>query len=517
MAHQPALFNLDYDVESGSPLVNNEFNCHTPEYEAYLKIPSFVKKYIRKSTSLYALASTDFGLKLYENLKKSGKQLRGCNTQPILYAGFETVDIKEVRDFDNPARHLSHVKRCGSPWNCPVCSAKLSTIRSIQLDSLITCGKDNSRFYSMVVLTIQHKAGQDLNHLMSILDDLRKYIQSHRSFREFKEKHKLRFLHVGLELTMSIKQVLKDFHPHNNFVFDFDEKPNLTELELSQFIYNLISIRALKKHGVTLKSPYIEPVKKRIVFKDGINHLIDVNQVKGGVTATYDFKKDYPTKFGLAEEVTLSMYKHGDINGSFHPFQLLDYLRFFELSDETKKLLIEMFREYSLAFRRKSLFRFGRESIKYYKEQYNFEIDVKQDNEEIEESQSTGEVLLEIPIYDWLRFKPTDMQVATLLQLPQEAMKDYIYQRIERKEEEHKQNQIKKGGIVKTFNFKDETVSSMEFEYKPPINDEISNQSIDLNKKREAEIKNLQLLNSSIQSDERDNSNSIHEIGVLII
>ncbi len=367
----------------------------------------------------------------------------------------------------------------------------------------------------MVVLTIQHKPNQDLKDLMLILDDLRSYIQQHRTFREFKEKYGLRYIHTGLELTMSIKYNLKDFHPHNNFVFDFDKNPDLTELELSKFIYDLIAFRASEKHGITLKSPYTEVVKKQIVFQDGIRILKDVVQIKGGVSATYDFKEEYPTKFGLAEEVTLAMYKKGDIKGSFHPFQLLDYLKFFELDDKTKKLLIEMYREYALAFRGKTLFRFGRGAVDYYIKHYGFVVDVKDDIKEIEESTFVGDVILEIPIIDWFKFKATDMQIATILQLPKELIKDYIYTRIENNENIYKKEMIDKGFKLHTgICPSGQTYEYFITEYNPSFSEDFIKESSEINLIQKSEIDNLKLLNSVSLNYSSEN---IYKIDVILI
>lgn len=451
------------------------------QYQTFLSFPSYQKRQIRKSTAGFVLATTDFGLNNEnEILKRAGWNLKKCNCEPNLFSGFENVSVKEVNEYET-TKHLSNVLHCGSPWTCPVCSAKISTVKANEINNLMKIGKANKRFYSLVVLTIPHQAGQSLEELDFILSILRKKLQEHKDFRKFKKKYKLRFVGTGLELMMSIKNNLGDFHPHINFVFDFDEDPQITELELSKKIYDIVTkilqpkkfdliksntktIRfefIKRKHNLTLKEPYAKNKKKLIKFSDGGQVLKEFTQIKGGVSATYNFKEDYPTKFGLGEEATMSFNKGTDITKSFHPFQALDFIRFFDLEDNKKKLLIEMFREYVKTFKGKSLFRFGRAAQEYYNKNYQPIEDLKEktETEIMQEEEAKGVSILDIPNLVWKKFNPTPIQVLILFnkETPKD-MEDYIESQISKDdfkrekeflEEAHEKTQVQKDKSLK--------------------------------------------------------------------
>lgn len=519
-------------------MVNNGLHCHPTNsplsnsnlvkksslnYEDFLSLSSQAKKYIRKSTAGYVLATTSYGLSNDDEiLKNSGFNLKKCNSKPNFFADINNVLVKEVSEFDTVTKHLSNVLHCGSPWVCPVCSAKISTVKSLELSTLMEVGRLNNRFYSLVVLTIPHRANQSLEELNFILSTLRKKLQEHKLFRAFKKEYSLRFLHVGLELMLSIKDNLPDFHPHINFIFDFDTNPNLSEFELSSKIYEIVSkilepnkkLDLIKSSGelirfefikrrdnLTLKAPYTQKSKRVIKFADGGSTIKDSIQVKGGVTATYDFKEDYATKFGLAQEVTMGLHKGSDITKSFHPFQALDFIRFLELEIETKKLLIEMFRSYVKVFKGKTLFTFGQNSIKYYNDNYSLDKKLQEKTEQqiVQESESVGDIILEVPISDWIKFNPTALQVLALLtkESPKDMM-DYIYAQIEKDDFKEEKELLQDSYTKACTKTKQQQINSMKKtinEVKNNPNRQFREDFINLFKWFEKD-KNLNLLNS---------------------
>jgi len=195
------------------------------------------------------------------------------------------------------------------------------------------------------------------------------------------------------------------------------------ELKTAKFLWNIFNDIASKKYGIKLKEPFLEEVTKQYQGKNETFYKTHL-QVKGGVSFNLDFEEEYTTKFGLVEEATAGMYKDG--KGSFHPFQMLDMIR---QDDENKLLLIQMFREYALATKGKSFFRFGRGSIKYYQENYNLELDVLEDEQEILNREAQGEVIYSVDLKLWKLFNPNNLNIAVLLMLDTaEDMENYILQ-----------------------------------------------------------------------------------------
>lgn len=409
-------------------LVNTEVCCRQEKI-----LPNFVKKFVRKHTASYCMTNDGIEQNEDKTLRKFATRLVCCNSKVNDYLEPKSIDIKEQNFDSGKSKHIHGTIKCGSPWICPSCSATLSMTRGEQLKHMVDCGRENGRAYGMAVLTVQHSKGDLLQDRQDILDDIWRKARTRTSFRTFLKENNIRFLHRGYEIMASIKDGKPDWHPHYNIIFDYDFLPNMSkeakiqyELKTAKTIWNVCNSIAVKYHGIHLKEPFLQEVTKQ---HKGKNEIITKShiQVKGGVSFNLDFIEEYTTKFGLVEEATAGIYKSG--KESFHPFQILDFIR---KEDETmskaeKILLIRMFREYALATKGKSFFRFSRESVEYYRENYNLDLKILDDELEIQNRESQGDVIYSVELKLWKLFSPNSLQVANLLmQDTSQDMEDYI-------------------------------------------------------------------------------------------
>ncbi len=426
-----------------SLLVNTELCCRissTTSKEWENALPNYVKKFVRKHTAVYCMA-TD-GTKKNEDdvLKKFATRLVCCNSKINDFIDNPKVKIKEVKHEKGKSRHISGTIKCSSPWICPSCSATISMTRGEQLKKVVECGREHGRGYGMAVLTIPHQPDDALLSSQNILMDIWRRLQTQTPFRNWKKVNKIRFSAKGYEIMASIKRGKADWHPHFNIIFDFDTLADMTkeekikyELKNAKFLWKMCNAIALKYHGIQLKEPFLEEVTKT---HQGNNETFIKShlQVKGGVSFNFDFVEEYATKFGLVEEATAGMYKQG--KGSFHPFQILDMIR---KEDETmtkkeKILLIQMFREYAKATKGKRFFVFGTKQIKYYQENYGLELEVLDDELEIQARESKGQDFYEPENKLWELFNPNSIHQANLLnQETAQDMENYIFQIINRR------------------------------------------------------------------------------------
>ncbi len=419
-------------------LVNTEVLCRfseKPLNKGDTELPNYVKKFVRKHTAVYCM-TTD-GEKLNEDatLRKFSTRLVSCNSKINDFVEPKSIDIKEQSFESGKSRHIHGTIKCGSPWICPSCSATLSMTRGEQLRHLVECGRENGRAYGMAVLTVQHNPGDGLEYLQEALTDILAKARSRTAFRNFLKKEKIRFIHRGYEIMASIKNGKSDWHPHFNLIFDYDELPDMTEVErvryelkVAKFLWKIFNSVSMKHYGIKLKEPFLQEVTKAYEGNNGTFYKSHM-QVKGGVSFNLDFLEEYTTKFGLVEEATAGMYKEG--HGSFHPFQILDMIRKEDetMTKEEKVLLIRMFREYALATKGKSFFRFSPGSLKYYQENYNLDLEVLDDDLEIQNREAQGEVIYSVDLKLWKLFSPNALQVATLLALDtSQEMENYILQ-----------------------------------------------------------------------------------------
>lgn len=417
------------------------------------KFSNIYKKYLRKQISQYALTventkefisktnehrkvnrKIDFNAKLSfsETLKTINKTLCSCGRDVHFMNDKKIVDIKE----SGSTRRLKGLKSCGNNSACPVCAAKLSAIRGNQLKELMTAGRKNNRSYMMVVATIPHTPGEQLEITLNQVIDMSRYIHRHKDFVKFKKLTKCRFVHGGLENMVSFKNGLVDWHPHKNYLLDFDiSVPEIigimgldTELELRFYVSKLLTELGqkyldFKKIDKKLLSPFLKQDRKTKRI-----------HVKSGVSASLEFNDEYISKWGLDSELTSGIYKDGKNSDSFHPFNLLDFIynENTKTTKEQKYQCIKAFQQFVVASKGKWWFYFGRGAIAFYNENYNTELKVKKDEDELLALEDDGELIYFLEHQEWLDFKPTPKKIGYALSLPtRQQVLEYIYEHIE--------------------------------------------------------------------------------------
>ena len=424
-------------VQNGTLLVNREIGSLT------LKRERIYKKYLRKHIAQYALTVGDRGQNTNPQLHTINKSLCSCGRDAHFQNEKGNVEIKETEN----TRRLKGLKSCGSNSACPVCASKLSSIRSNQLKELMEAGKNNSRSYMMVVSTIPHKPNEALEITLNQVIDMSRYIFKRKEWTEFKKITQCRFVHGGLENMVSFKNGLIDWHPHKNYLLDFDIPISEVikvlklenELELRMYVSRLMTSLGqkyldLRKIDKELLSPYYEQDSKSKRL-----------HVKAGVSASLDFVDDYITKWGLDAEMTGGIYKDGRFDGSldengsfknsFHPFNLLDFLHN-ENKDTDNKFkyqCIKAFQEFVLASKGKWWFYFAKGAVSYYNENYGTEIKVKSDELELIDLEDDGENIYNLSSDEWRHFEPTPKKIGkALTQRSREDVLIFIFSEIEK-------------------------------------------------------------------------------------
>jgi len=457
--------SLNYiNISKKSSKKLNGRSCASPDVSSALlgnreigkpssKFEHIYKKYLRKQISQYALTvgntkksalskntkktrlpKEEFNTKLsfVDTLKTINKTLCSCGRDVHFMNDKKIVDIKE----SGTTRRLKGLKSCGNNSACPVCAAKLSAIRGNQLKELMSAGRENNRSYMMVVSTIPHKPQEALEITLNQVIDMSRYIFNSKEYKSFKQISQCRFVHGGLENMVSFKNGLVDWHPHKNYLLDFDVSiaevlKNLGldyELELRMHISKMmtkIGQRYLDKNNInkTLLTPFLQQEKN--------NNRI---HVKAGVSASLEFDDSYIAKWGLDSEMTSGIYKDGRFSESFHPFNLLDFIHNenTETTKEQKYQCVIAFQEFVVASKGKWWFYFGRGAVEFYNENYNTELKVKKDAEELLALEDDGELIYFLEHQEWLDFEPNPKKIGYALSLPTRTdVLEYIYEHIE--------------------------------------------------------------------------------------
>jgi hypothetical protein len=77
---------------------------------------------------------------------------------------------------------------CGSVWACPVCSAKITARRAVELTELIEWNADRGGSVALLTLTMQHHVGQRLRTLRRALTGAWRHVVSSRGWKEAKKE-----------------------------------------------------------------------------------------------------------------------------------------------------------------------------------------------------------------------------------------------------------------------------------------------------------------------------------------
>jgi len=447
----------NYSLDCDALLGNIEVGKRSP------KIDTKYKKYFLKHISQYALtvdnitdrplekrrlqktlSKPEFKLKLENDklLKKINMMLCSCGRDVHFKNEEKIVDFKEY----NEVRRLKGLKSCGNNATCTVCAAKLSSIRGNQLKEVMEVGRDNGRSYSLVVVTLPHQPNEPLEITLNQVIDMSRYIFNDREYKDFKELTKCRFVPGGLENMVSFKNGLVDWHPHKNYLLDFDiTVPEILEiLDLN----NELELRMYISEMMTrLGQKYLDTngIKKTLLVPRYVpNNKTNKIDVKAGVSASLEFSDDYISKWGLDSEMTASIYKKGRYDGSvdkdgkykqsFHPFGLLELLddNNIETSKEFKFQCAKAFQEFVLASRGKQWFYFGKGQIKYYNEKYDVDLQVKKDDIELLTSEDKGDIFYSLSYEEWLLFEVTPKKIAYAFSLEtQNDVINYVFEEIE--------------------------------------------------------------------------------------
>lgn len=199
--------------------------------------------------------------------------------------------------------HYGGLYTCGSVWACPVCAAKITERRKVELEA----ANMNGLYAFMVTYTMQHDQKDKLIDLLKDLNNGLRDMKNSRGYKSLIVDACIVGSVTGLELMVGD---VNGWHPHKHVMMFSSLPSNKINIKLVRDELSRLFVEAMTKRG-------------RYVHDD-----IGVN-VRGGE----DVRREYLAKFGddtktntwsLASEVTKSPVKTGRGDGHYHPFELVD-------------------------------------------------------------------------------------------------------------------------------------------------------------------------------------------------
>lgn len=187
----------------------------------------------------------------------------------------------EVRQRADGSAYFAGVVRCASVWECPVCSARITSHRAAELRLIVGAHRCTGGGVYLLTLTTPHDQGDDLKRLRQSVANAWRFVCSGRAWIRWKE----RLGYVGSVRSAEATVGPNGWHPHLHVLL-FTARPLPPELE-ADFLEYVYGRWAAKITAAGYRTPTRE---------HGV-HLVESKQ------------DDYVAKLGLADEVASGAFK----------------------------------------------------------------------------------------------------------------------------------------------------------------------------------------------------------------
>lgn len=251
-----------------------------------------------------------------------GKRVAGCLHNRL------ASTVKVLKSQEHGSCHFGDLMICGSVWDCPVCSAKISERRRIELTRAVDQYTKAGCSVLLVTFTYSHKLEDDLKELLAKQSKAFTWFYQHRTYKELKKRYMKEGRVRALEVNHS---KVNGWHPHVHELWFID--------------LHLHDYDTLKREVFNL---WVKACEKYELGKPSWEHGVDI---RGGneaskYVAKFGLEDKKTRNWGVEDELTKANVKKGR-KGSLSPFELLD--KCIAGNKESSAL----FFEYSTAFHRK--------------------------------------------------------------------------------------------------------------------------------------------------------------------
>lgn len=233
-------------------------------------------------------------------------------------AAGERLDVcRRVREDGSASAFFRGLETCSSVWLCPVCSARISERRALDLHAAVKAAEALGWVVCLVTLTFAHRLDDRLRATLQRFGKAIGYAHSGRDWKLARD----RFGWFGSVRAFEVTHGGNGWHPHAHELWFF---PPGTDVEAFGEVYGARWLRALEHAGLS-----------------GNDHAFRLDVAHGSI-AQYVAKYGREPRWGPGRELAKSAHKRGR-SASLSPFQLLS------LSAEGFNGATVLFREYAHA------------------------------------------------------------------------------------------------------------------------------------------------------------------------
>lgn len=282
----------------------------------------------------------------------------------------------------NKSAHYAGLKTCSSVWHCPVCAAKISERRRVELEKVIKQHIALGGSVYMTTYTISHHRHNNLPDLLDSFLRARKRMKQGRRGVALREDYQIAGTVSVLEVTWSEEN---GWHPHvHELVFCM-----LPELDASRYEHEMREAwrAAAQKEGLKMNE-----------------HGFKLDRTYGAVAdyiAKYG-REPERTPWGVETELTKAHIKQGRMAQHYTPFALLAAIA--DGRDDLKPV----FTEYATWFK-------GRKQLNYSAHLKSFyDLEEKTDEELASEQEEDAVTLVMLDRDQWAAVVANDIRSEVL-------------------------------------------------------------------------------------------------------
>ena len=210
-----------------------------------------------------------------------GKQIGSCRE----------VNFTDVEMLRGEAAYYQGLVTCQNFWLCPFCSAKRAEQRREEVNGALAVARQDGKQIVLLTFTMQHRRGEQLAELLEVLQS------AYSGMRQSPQFRKIQFCGLARALELTWGEA-NGWHPHFHVVAILDAESPEAALEAVE----------------PLRAVWVDRLQRR--GRDGAEDR--AFDARGGSAAG-----DYITKWGVAEELTLSGVKEAK-NGGLSQWDFLD-------------------------------------------------------------------------------------------------------------------------------------------------------------------------------------------------
>lgn len=208
---------------------------------------------------------------------------RVCHCLRTRQRGAQNVEVWRSPEYRRA--HYKRLQTCGSVWNCPVCAAKISERRRVELEASTAIHKATGGGLALLTLTNSHSRADRLSDLLNAQAVALKRFWNDRASRRLFERLGVIGLVRAVEVTWG---KANGWHPHYHILLFLDSPRSAAQLTAIRLELAQRWIDCCKAAGLPLPD---------------LEHGADIRGA--------EWAARYASKWGLEQEVTKGHIKKG--------------------------------------------------------------------------------------------------------------------------------------------------------------------------------------------------------------